>query len=90
MDGIPFEYAVPMLTGWDIGYTAGDQHVKEIGVWIDSFAYEYTPGAPAGRLRYKVSSVLHDDDSWPDNFFRHKVSVLCLRHAPTKGTAPEP
>jgi hypothetical protein len=32
---IPYEYAVPKLTGWNVGYTASDQHVKEIGIWIE-------------------------------------------------------
>jgi len=88
VDAIPYQYAIPMLTGWDIGYTAGDQHVKEIGVWIDSFNYEWVPGSTAGRLRYQVSSVLRDRNTWPDNYFRHKVTVLCLRHTPTRVTEP--
>ncbi|MGH7515924.1 MAG: hypothetical protein ACREOC_00435 [Gemmatimonadales bacterium] len=44
----------------------------------------------AGTLRYKVSSILRDKNTWPDNYFRHKVTVLCLRPTPTRGTAPEP
>ncbi len=77
IDNIPYEYAVPMLTGWDVGYTVSDQHVKEIGIWIDEISYR-EPNDPPGRLRYKVSSVLHDDDTFPDNYFRHKITVLGL------------
>jgi hypothetical protein len=74
IDSIPFEYAVPMLTGWDLQYGCDDQHVKEIGVWIeDDWSYS------AGTLRYKLSSILRDDDNDPEHFRRHKVSVLGLR-----------
>ena len=77
IDNIPYEYAVPMLTGWDVGYTVSDQHVKEIGIWIDEISYR-EPNDPPGRLRYKVSSVLHDDDTFPDNYFHHKITILGL------------
>jgi hypothetical protein len=88
VDAIPYHYAIPMLTGWDIGYTADDQHVRDIGIWIDSFNYDYVPGSAAGRLRYQVSSILRDRNNWPDNYVRHKVSVLCLRHTPTRISQP--
>jgi hypothetical protein len=77
IDNIPYKYAIPMLTGWEVGYTVSDQHVKEIGIWIDEMHYR-EPNDPPGRLRYKVSSVLHDDDTYPDNYFRHKVTILGL------------
>jgi hypothetical protein len=77
IDMIPYEYAIPMLTGWEVGYTVSDQHVKEIGIWIDEIHYR-DQNDPPGRLRYKVSSVLHDDDTYPDNYFRHKVTILGL------------
>ena len=66
IDNVPYKYAVPMLTGWDVGYTVSDQHVKEIGIWIDELHYR-DPNDPPGRLRYTVSSVLRDDDTFPDN-----------------------
>jgi hypothetical protein len=67
-----------MLTGWDIGYARDDQHVKEIGIWLDEMHYR-DPADPPGRLRYKVSSIVKDKDDFPDNYFRHKVTILGLR-----------
>jgi hypothetical protein len=86
IDSIPFDYAIPMLTGWDIGYTTSDQHVKEIGIWLDNLHYTKATNDPAGTLQYRVSSVLHDDDTFPNNYFRHKVTILGLRPASGKGT----
>lgn len=79
IENIPFEFAVPMLTGWEVRYTCDDQQVKEIGVWIDEWSYKKDPGGQTGTLHYKLSSVLHDDDTVPDYAFSHKVSVLGLR-----------
>jgi hypothetical protein len=78
IENIPFEYAIPMLTGWELHYLCGDHHVKEIGVWIDDWSYTKDPGAQAGRLHYKLSSILSDDGNL-DHVFSHKVSVLGLR-----------
>ncbi len=79
IENIPYEYAVPMLTGWELGYELDDEHVREIGMWIDEWAYEKNPGAPAGTLRYKLASVLRDKDSQPGAYYRHKVTILGLR-----------
>jgi hypothetical protein len=80
IENIPFEFAIPMLTGWELQYKGcGDEHVKEIGVWIDEWSYTKPPGAQAGTLHYKLSSILRDDDTLPDFAFSHKVSVLGLR-----------
>jgi hypothetical protein len=91
---VPFEYVIPMLTGWDLDYLSSDQHVEEIGIWIDDIHYDKDPNAPTGILRYKLSSVLRDNDNWPDFYARHKVTILGLR--PTAGSkrrnqqSPEP
>jgi hypothetical protein len=80
IENVPFEYAIPMLSGWDLEYLCSDQHVKEIGIWIDQWSYQPPPlGASGGTLRYKLSSVLRDDDNNPDYFTGHKVTVLGLR-----------
>lgn len=73
---VPYAYAVPMLTGWNIGYAMSDQHVKEIGVWLDNVHYDRLPGASTGTLRYTINSILKDNDTFPDNFYTHKVTVL--------------
>jgi hypothetical protein len=71
--------AVPILTGWDIGYSVEDQHVKELGIWLDRIQYERPPGSSAGTLRYRVQSIVKDNDDFPDNFFGHKVTILGLK-----------
>jgi hypothetical protein len=76
IDNIPYKYAIPMLTGWDIGYVGSDQHVKQIGIWIDDI--KWTLNDPTRTLRYKVSSVVRDNDTDPANYFRHKVTILGL------------
>ena len=73
---LPYTYAVPILTGWDIGYTPpgeGNQHVKEFGVFIDQIKYA------SGTLSYTVSSILRDKDDFPENYFRHKATILGLK-----------
>ena len=82
IENIPFEFAVPMLTGWDLRYELDDEHITEIGIWIEDWSYEKPFGAPAGTLRYKLSSVMRDKNSKPGHAFRHKVTMLGLR--PTK------
>ena len=83
IDNVPYAYAVPMLTGWNLRYQLEDENVKQIGIWLHDIRYERPPAAPTGRLYYKVSSVLRDDDNWPDFYADHKVTILGLR--PTAG-----
>ena len=84
IEQIAFEYAIPMLTGWQLGYGKAvkgcdDEHVKEIGAWIDDWSYVRSPGSPTGTLTYKASSVLRDKNSDPGGFHREKVSVLAFK-----------
>jgi hypothetical protein len=73
-----------MLTGWELEYqsSCGDQHVKAIGISIDTWSYQPPSGGAGGTLRYTLSSVLHDDDNEP--FFTHtqKVAILGFRPIP--------
>jgi hypothetical protein len=59
-------------------YLCRDQHVKDVGVWIDDWSYTKGPGGQPGKLHYKLSSILSDDDIH-DHVYSHKVSVLGLR-----------
>ena len=72
IDNVPYAYAIPMLTGWDLNYDDNDHHMREVGIWLDDLHYA------AGTLSYKVSSVLHDD-SGNGHFSRHKITILGLR-----------
>jgi hypothetical protein len=94
IENIPFQYAIPVLTGWELRYEPPeDQHVKEMGVSIEiplenGAYYEVDPQTQRGRLRYKLSSVLQDRDSRPAFFSRHRVTVVGLR--PIGGGRPIP
>jgi hypothetical protein len=75
IDNIPYEYAVPMLTGWELAYLCSDENVLEAGIRIDKWDYDRS----IGKLRYTLSSFLRDDDSSPDFFNSHKVTVLGIK-----------
>jgi hypothetical protein len=79
VENLPYLCAVPMLTGWNLGYLTSDQHVKEIGIWLSDVRYERPAGAATGTLRYKLNSVMRDNDDMPDHFSAHTVSVLGLK-----------
>ncbi len=79
IENLPFEYAIPMLTGWELRYLCDDENVKEIGIWIDRWSYVKDPAAPTGRLSYTLSSVLRDKDDDPGHKRSHKVTILGLR-----------
>ena len=87
---LPFEEAVPMLTGWDLQSSCSDHHVKDVGIWLTDMNYEKPPGSPFGTLSYKLSSVLCDNDCSPGHIFRHKVSILGLQQAGKKVNVPSP
>lgn len=95
IENVPFEYAVPVLTGWDLGLTCKDRQVTEIGTWISDFTYDKLPIEPAGTLTYTVSSVLRDKDT-ASHRFTHRVSVLGLEPVVSSGLpvafirSPEP
>jgi hypothetical protein len=76
VENIPFECAVPMLTGWELKYGCDDEHVTEMGIWIEGWSYSLGP--QGGTLRYTVSSVLRDKDSDPEHTRAKKVSILGL------------
>jgi hypothetical protein len=76
IEQVPFVFAVPMLTGWELAYVTDDQHVKEVGIWIDDWFYVQGLG---GTLHYTLSSILRDNDSSPAHYSRHKITVLGIR-----------
>ncbi len=75
VENVPFEYAIPMLTGWELSYISNDEHVTETGIWIDEWGYDKN----ARTLRYKLSSILRDKDDDPGHISRHKVTILGIR-----------
>jgi hypothetical protein len=82
VEHVPYEHAIPMLTGWELNYpSCGDQHVTEVGVWIDEIQYDKAPGALTGTLHYKLSSVLRDKNGDPGYWFSNNVNILGLKPA---------
>jgi hypothetical protein len=86
IENIPYQYAIPMLTGWDLHYDGDDHNVREVGITIDGWLYS------GGTLTYYLSSILRDDDMYPRHQFDHKVTVLgigpVMRGPGTERTVP--
>ena len=82
IEKVPYEHAIPMLTGWDLQYECDDEHVKEIGIWIDEIHYDKDPNVQTGTLSYKLFSILKDKNDDPGFNYRHKVTVLGLKAVP--------
>lgn len=83
IDTVPYKYAIPMLTGWDLSHSCDDDKVEEVGAWISDWSYD--PNNP-GTLRYKLSSVLRTGNAFST---RHKVTILGLRPVtPREGASP--
>jgi hypothetical protein len=81
IENIPYQFAIPMLTGWNMRYLCSDQHVRHVGVWIDDWSYQPPSGASGGTLRYTLSSILDDNDSTRTHVVSDRVTVLGLRGA---------
>lgn len=80
IERVPFDVAVPVLTGWDLGYICDDEEVEEIGIWLDGFAYR--PAGFAGELEYTRNAVLRDQDGGNGTRLRHRVAILGLTRNP--------
>jgi len=72
IDTVPYKYAIPMLTGWDLRHLCEDEKIQDIGAWIDEWSYD--PNNP-GTLRYKFTSALLGDGFYA----KHKVTILGLK-----------
>jgi hypothetical protein len=70
IENIPFQYAWPVLSGWNLSFECEDQHVTQLGIFLHDISYA------AGVLRYKVSSILRDKNSDPGFGNGHQVFVL--------------
>lgn len=88
IDNIPYKHAIPVLTGWDLGYLTSDQQVSGVGIWIETFSYDKNPAQLTGRLTYTVSSALHDKDSSPGFYARPKVTIVGFQATTGKETPP--
>ena len=86
INDLPYDYAIPMLTGWDLNYECDDQRVQRAGIWIHDIRFDMRSHA----LEYKISSILRDRNGAPGFNAVHRVSVLGLNRiavAPLTGRA---
>jgi len=81
IENIPYQFAIPMLTGWDVQYICSDEHVKDVGVSIDDWSYLPPSGGTGGTLQYTLSSTLADNLSSRGHSVSDRVTVLGLRAA---------
>ena len=86
IENVPFEYAVPVLKGWDLGYLCTDHHVRQMGASIRDFRYERAPDAKTGTLYYTLSLLLNDD-SGNLNYGQASVDILGMN---ALGLGPHP
>jgi len=76
---LPYDYAVPMLTGWDLSNECEQQRIQRIGIWLHDIRFD----AQSGSLEYKLSSILRDSDGAPGFNAVHRVMVLGLQRTPS-------
>jgi hypothetical protein len=79
IENIPYQFAVPMLTGWNLEYLCSDKHVEHVGVQIDDWSYQPPANGIGGILRYTISSTLADDNSNRAHIITDRVTVLGLK-----------
>lgn len=82
---LPYDYGIPMLTGWDLNYECDDQRVQRAGIWIHDIRFD----ARSNALEYKVSSILRDRNGAPGFNAVHRVSILGLNRITTPAPATE-
>lgn len=87
INDLPYDYAVPMLTGWDLSYECENQRVQRAGIWIHDIRFDPN----SGSMEYKVSSILRDQDGAPSFNAAHRITVLGLNriHPLIQHQAPE-
>lgn len=86
IDELPYDYAVPMLTGWDLSYECGQQRVQRAGIWVHDVRFD-----PVSQsMEYKVSSILRDQDGAPSFNAAHRVTVLGFNRLTSATSYPTP
>ncbi|HET6335244.1 MAG TPA: hypothetical protein VFG30_18595 [Polyangiales bacterium] len=78
IDNVPYAYAVPILTGWELGYLCTDHHVEQMGAAITDFRFERAPDASGGTLFYTLELAL-GDASGNINYAGASVDVLGMK-----------
>lgn len=76
---IPFQYAVPILSGWELGYFCNDENIRKAGIRIENWSYSKDPITGTGTLRYKLSSDFSDKNNDNSTFRSHNVTILGIK-----------
>lgn len=76
---VPFEFAIPILGGWDLAYHCDDEHVADVGAWISKWSWETGALAAGGTLSYTLETRLNDKDGLPGFYDRTQVKILGFR-----------
>jgi hypothetical protein len=84
---VPFQYAVPVLTAWDIGNYCDDIEIQRIGAWLEGMDYTKEANASTGTLTYRIKYAFHDDNPEALTKVRFKVKILGF-NSMAKGPAP--
>jgi len=88
--GLRHRWAIPMLTGWDVGDVCNDNNVRRVGAVIEDFDYEPPTAGQLGTLRYTVRTSFYDNDGYPGLRDQLKVSVLGINPVRNGGVIPVP
>ncbi|PSJ17950.1 hypothetical protein [Nitrosomonas supralitoralis] len=87
INDLSFDYAVPLLTGWDLSYECEHQQVQRAGIWLHDIRFD----PDSSSLEYKVSSILRDSDGVPSFNTAQRITVLGLNRridTPIQRSAP--
>ena len=69
---LPYDYALPMLTGWDLYFRTGDNHVAKIGASIRNLVFDRV----THTLEYDFVHNLADQDASPEHGWQRGVTIL--------------
>lgn len=79
VEKIPFQYAIPVLSGWELGFLCNDHHITNMGIRIEDWSYVIDPVTNLGTLRYKLSSAFNDKNNDDPNYSNHKITIIGFR-----------
>ena len=92
---VPFDYAVPILNGWDVSHRC-DEHVTALGAWISDFKLEQT-GPRKSTIRATLHGGIKDKGADNEDTLRFELAVLGVNRGggepvptPTTGPGPTP
>ena len=76
---LPYDYAIPLLTGWELVNDCEHQKVQRAGIWLHDIRFD----AKRSTMEYSLSSILRDHDGAPGFSATHRVTILGLNRTPS-------